>query len=730
MIEKNKKILLIVVGIVLMAAILLLPETALAKPLADQVREEVVVRLWRIVLGIVNVAAIIGLIVLAVANILRVQIETYNIRRMLPTLVLAIIFANFSHLLCRIGIDFVQILTNFFIQDNPLFNAGVIDRTGIATAFGLNEVSPTNISGLISLLGLFFGVLLLSGGSFLLVILAGVIIIFIPSLLVFALALLMYVRIYVIWFLVVLSPLAFFAMFFEPLKTVWGMWWNWFLKWLFLAPVGFFFLRMAVEVGQARIDYAGDDSVSHFAIWIFGLGMVFFALYVPFSWGSAVFNALKMAGARGFAGLSLAKRFGAQNLASRGATWKRAFGPQKPGEPPKKPWLYKMGRGMEWAGKKGSFSLGKAISARMSEIESKEMDATFESALGKKIAGPQRAAIEQAKKLNETYATIPDRQAMEQNLDNGNIQAYLSKCKDSGQMLSGISDELTLDEREGCIAYTKFLSATFKSASRADADLLMEAYEKSGVDFSKDAAFQRTRRAIDKLGIYTESVPGGGTPQTTKAGELPPETVTQRVNVQRVYETSPQDRANERKLLEDLQTSITAGDIETARLHIKLAEPDIDTASMDESQISSIVKQKLAAHLVAERMGAGGATKETSAQGTAPPTGGGGAPNVTPTQAGRRRTSEGSAGGGGGVSRAELGAVRRDIGAIEADLRAHGVPEDRIEIIAKKISEKQQRAEKYRREITGAGSPEIPPVSPETQRKIAEKPKIPPRENK
>lgn len=328
MIKLIKKFAPAIILITIVGLILLLPDLAHATPLATQVRSELILRLWRIVLGVVNIAAILGLIFIAFVNILRINIEAFNIRRMLPALILGIIFANFSHLICRIPIDFAQIFTNFLIQPNALYSAP-INNTTVAMAFGFgNQVAngaTIDALRIITIVSLFmYGV-----SGFLIIVLFALIIVGLPTLLVFVFAIMMYVRLYVIWFLVIMSPIAFFALFFEPIKMIWSNWWSWFAKWLFLAPVGFFFLRLAVEVGQigggtptgGAAQITGEHSIGYFATWVFGLGMVFFALYVPFTWGGTIMNAYKGLLAKGLAGYGWGKKIGGYAAMQQGKRW-------------------------------------------------------------------------------------------------------------------------------------------------------------------------------------------------------------------------------------------------------------------------------------------------------------------------------------------------------------------------------------------------------------------------
>lgn len=374
--------------VALMAGLVLfLPESAHATPLASQVREDMIVGVWKTVLSIVNIFAILALIMMAIVNILRINIEAYNFRRLLPALILGIVLANFSHLICQFLIDFAQILTNFFIQPNPVFKQA-IDGYTVAQAFGISPNSGNSAvgpalagsGGLVALLGGYIFASVVSGG-FLIFVLLGIIIVFLPSVLALFLALLMYVRLYIIWFLVIMSPVAFFGLIFEPLKGIWTFWWGWFSKWLFLAPIGFFFLRLAVEVSTlaakatpSTASPTDSAAIGKFGAWIFGLGMVFLAAYVPFSWGQNVFGALKgaimRAGSMGWRAGNFTKRAVGKQLMDR---HKQSAANGNPNT------RYKLG---QWLSK----DFGKAWETYKGEVDKNTMSATMSGGLTRHLA--------------------------------------------------------------------------------------------------------------------------------------------------------------------------------------------------------------------------------------------------------------------------------------------------------------------------------------------------------
>lgn len=70
---------------------------------------QVVVRGHGFLLGLVNTLLVIGFILVALANVLQIQTKTYELKKMLPTLVVGFIVANFSLFIVRAGLELVSI---------------------------------------------------------------------------------------------------------------------------------------------------------------------------------------------------------------------------------------------------------------------------------------------------------------------------------------------------------------------------------------------------------------------------------------------------------------------------------------------------------------------------------------------------------------------------------------------------------------------------------------------
>src|SRR3989304_10477514 len=78
------------------------PTAAEHRSLSTQLRKNNFIKeAWKNVLALLNAVVVLGLIFIALANMLRINVETYEIRRMLPAIIIGVILANFSYLICR-----------------------------------------------------------------------------------------------------------------------------------------------------------------------------------------------------------------------------------------------------------------------------------------------------------------------------------------------------------------------------------------------------------------------------------------------------------------------------------------------------------------------------------------------------------------------------------------------------------------------------------------------------
>ncbi|MCL5410749.1 MAG: type IV secretion system protein [Patescibacteria group bacterium] len=227
---------------------------------------------WQDLLNVVNGIIIAVLIFIAFAQILRINVNTYGIKKILPALLLAVIAANFSFLFCRLLIDLANIVMSGII------NSGVNkdNLTNAMNGGALNGwASPTNdsFSNMAKDSGQVFWFLIMQ----LLLIASGVII--------YILAFLFFIRLWMIYFLVALAPLAFMATVLPATKSVFTQWWSNFAKWVFLPVVSVFWLWLG---SRWLLTIANGN---WFLEILFGGVCFYLAITTPFKMGGVVMQA-------------------------------------------------------------------------------------------------------------------------------------------------------------------------------------------------------------------------------------------------------------------------------------------------------------------------------------------------------------------------------------------------------------------------------------------------------
>lgn len=236
---------------------------------------------WNFCLGLVNVLVIGILIFLAFINILRIQIDTYALKKILPTLILAIIIANFSMLICRMLVDFSDVLTRTVYQAFGISNGGLELGQKLAQALSLANVATGGIMG-VGLVLLPFLANPVTLAAFLVLFIVAIIVVLIPAILALILAFLLYIRIAVVYFLAAISPLAFIMIALPSTQGIFKQWWAQFARWVFMAPAVFLLL------GAALLPTSGAGKLIPFII---TCAMLYLAVQVPFKLGGAVMAA-------------------------------------------------------------------------------------------------------------------------------------------------------------------------------------------------------------------------------------------------------------------------------------------------------------------------------------------------------------------------------------------------------------------------------------------------------
>jgi len=191
-------------------------------------KQNAIISSWTKVRDVANILLVLGLLIIALTNALRIQLDYYNAKVLLPRLLIAAILINFSLLMTQAIVDLANVLTAVFISQTALTNvvATNSDASGLMGVLGGLTVSAIAL--------FFFGWLVL---------------------IVFAIAIglmliLLIMRIALLWVLAVTSPLVFLLAVLPFTRGLTKMWWTYFTKYAFMAPIMALVLMVAAEINR------------------------------------------------------------------------------------------------------------------------------------------------------------------------------------------------------------------------------------------------------------------------------------------------------------------------------------------------------------------------------------------------------------------------------------------------------------------------------------------------
>lgn len=201
----------------------------------DIIDVEAVQQGWKIVRDLCNMFFILILLIIAFATILR--IESYNIKKTLPKLLIMAVLINFSRTISGLIIDFAQIImmtfVNGFSQNGP---GNFVQMFQINTYLSFGELGEqfkkTEDNNLLwqTLLGL----------------VAGVVALIITTIVCIVLLATLVMRVVMLWVYVILSPLAFLLSAFPAGQKYASQWWSEFSKQVVVGPILAFFIWLAL----------------------------------------------------------------------------------------------------------------------------------------------------------------------------------------------------------------------------------------------------------------------------------------------------------------------------------------------------------------------------------------------------------------------------------------------------------------------------------------------------
>ena len=222
---------------------------------------------WTIIRQMSNILVLVFLFIASAATTLNLQIGTYGIKRMLPTIITGTILANMS-----------REITSIFLSVQHALSSGFISMAGGNTANGLwgnlsapvrtalQTVQPTStISGVVG--GIIYLILATVGTIALLLLL-----------------LLFWVRKIILGFLIILAPLAFLSMAAPFSQGMFRKWWSEYIKWMFMPAISAFF----ISVGGIIVASVMSAGAFSFIAFLAALLSIYLAIKTPFMMGGLV----------------------------------------------------------------------------------------------------------------------------------------------------------------------------------------------------------------------------------------------------------------------------------------------------------------------------------------------------------------------------------------------------------------------------------------------------------
>ena len=229
---------------------------------------------WIIARDITNLGFVLMIIVIAFATILRR--EEYGVKKLLPKLIAAAIIVNFSLTIGALIIDFSQTVTTFFWSkvspENPV---GTISRL-IAVIQPQQVLNAPSKPDFLKTLLNFSGTLvnLTIGPYFIAIFNLVAIIVFL------SLALMFYVRFFMLSFLLVISPMVYLFNLIPALSKYFQNWWDSFIKWVIFAPAVSFFIYLSFKtVGGIKAAQFGQNNKN---LLLAGIDETIKIIFIPF----------------------------------------------------------------------------------------------------------------------------------------------------------------------------------------------------------------------------------------------------------------------------------------------------------------------------------------------------------------------------------------------------------------------------------------------------------------
>ena len=224
---------------------------------------------WARIRNIANVALVIGLLVMIISQITGAGLSNYNIKKMLPKLLMGAVVINFSYYICQAAIDLSNIVGNGIAG----FMENISSELTIPDPKGSGKVLAGTLLTLVSGIA----ILVMSGVTALGMVLLIIGVLLAGILAIFVLAITLGIRQAATIVLVIVSPLMVICYSIDGLKPIYKRWFKMFQAMLIAYPMASFVVYGS-SLG-AKILLIGQGTTSTFGtIGAFGLAVVPFFL--------------------------------------------------------------------------------------------------------------------------------------------------------------------------------------------------------------------------------------------------------------------------------------------------------------------------------------------------------------------------------------------------------------------------------------------------------------------
>lgn len=233
---------------------------------------------WNLSRSLVDIFAVIVLIIAAFANILHINLNIYAVKRVLPTLIGAIIFANLSFFIIKSCSTIIYNLTDN-ITEIAAAGIGEMARS-VVTLITASVLSLMGIEGVLAAAAIAAA---LATEGILIIIVVLILVIALVVLILF-LFFLFYIQPGIVGILTIFAPVAIIAMAFPATQGVFKKWLGFIAGWLLMVPLCFliFAAMNIVKLPDATLIKDSGIYMSMFAL-AGQVLLLIFAVRIPFT---------------------------------------------------------------------------------------------------------------------------------------------------------------------------------------------------------------------------------------------------------------------------------------------------------------------------------------------------------------------------------------------------------------------------------------------------------------